>query len=599
MEARNRTIPNWYGMIERGEIKLPRFQRHEAWDRQRIRSLFDTVINELPLGITLVLEVGDAEKFVSRYLATAPEAGGRVHEQLLDGQQRLTALWRVFQDNYASESYFVYFREFDRYGEPDEDEPGLSAKFEPRYVRSNGNRYPLWADVPSDCLYRGLVPSRLFRPGDVGHEIKHWIEAATEHEKPGTDFAALETFLEFRQQVSDRINAVRAAVSRYNLPHLSLPSSTDKATALDVFINMNTNTKPLSAYDIIVAEVESATGVSLHDMQAALDAAHPEIARYRDLSELLLGTAALLQARKPDERGVQNIDAQRLVDDWQDICRGLSRMAIFLRGQGVFDAQRLPTKSVLPVLAALYAAVPANGDARGQAEQLLQRYLWRAFFTNRYELSANSSASADFQALRKVIGGVVKDDGTPWSVDDVPIFRDYALMDAEQLLAAGWPRRMSIAGRGVLAVTCRLGARDFSTGEQVSPDTIGERQYHHVFPDSLLQEARIDGYLALNCALIEGPTNLHIGRKDPLAYLADRYQWADEATVAERLSSHLIPADALANGGYEGLDEAKKAEKLAADFEHFLVQRAELVMKAVQLLEEGRHVSAPLVLSEV
>ena len=103
----------------------------------------------------------------------------------------------------------------------------------------------------------------------------------------------------------------------------------------------------------------------------------------------------------------------------------------------------------------------------------------------------------------------------------------------------------------------------------------------------------------LNCALIEGPTNLHIGRKDPLAYLADRYQWADEATVAERLSSHLIPADALANGGYEGLDEAKKAEKLAADFEHFLVQRAELVMKAVQLLEEGRHVSAPLVLSEV
>ena len=68
MEARNRNLKDWYGKIQRGEIKLPRFQRHEAWDRQRIGSLIETVTHNLPLGITLVLEVGDEEKFISRFL---------------------------------------------------------------------------------------------------------------------------------------------------------------------------------------------------------------------------------------------------------------------------------------------------------------------------------------------------------------------------------------------------------------------------------------------------------------------------------------------------------------------------------------------------
>ena len=53
MEARNRKIEDWYGKVKRGEIKLPRFQRFEAWDRHRICSLLETVIHNLPLGITL------------------------------------------------------------------------------------------------------------------------------------------------------------------------------------------------------------------------------------------------------------------------------------------------------------------------------------------------------------------------------------------------------------------------------------------------------------------------------------------------------------------------------------------------------------------
>ncbi len=588
MEARNRNLKDWYGMIQRGEIKLPRFQRYEAWDRHRISSLLHTTINNLPLGITLVLQVDtDDEKFISRFLKTAPESDRRILEQLLDGQQRLTALWRTFHNNYDWETYYIYLNEFDNY-EGDEEREDMSVFFRGRYMKKNGGKYPLWCDDPARCLQRGLIPAHLLKPEDIQAEIDDWISQATEAGKPQDDIAALERFLEFKKAVSDSIRDLRSVVANYNLPYLSLPATTEKSVALDVFINMNTNSKPLSQYDIIVAEVESVMGRSLHDLQDELDERHPEVARYALLSDLILTTSALLQGSLPNQRGAWDMDKKRMVEDWAVMEQGLSRMAEFLRGEGIFDHQRLPTNAVLAVVAALYSFIPESGDKRGQDELLLKKYLWHAFFTDRYENSAATYAYSDFVALRGVIIGETKATGDLFTSADVPIFGEYQLTDVEELLTADWPKRASIRGRAVLAVECRLGAMDFSTGERLSPNNVEQRHYHHVYPDALLKEADITSFLALNCSLIADKTNMSIGRKDPLEYLKDRYQWTSEEIVTERLHSHLIPIPELANGGYEGLSDTEKAEKLKVDFQRFLQRRAELVMKAVHLLADGR-----------
>ena len=160
MQASNRKLGDWYGKIQLAEIKLPRFQRFEGWDRSRICSLIETVIKDLPLGITLILEVGDGEKFISRFLATAPEIGSRVHEHLLDGQQRLTALWRIFHNNYELETYFIYLKEFDDY-KIDEELEDMTAYWRGRYFKKNGDKYPLWCDDPEETLKRGMIPTQL------------------------------------------------------------------------------------------------------------------------------------------------------------------------------------------------------------------------------------------------------------------------------------------------------------------------------------------------------------------------------------------------------------------------------------------------------
>ncbi|MEL6397702.1 MAG: DUF262 domain-containing protein [Cyanobacteria bacterium J06626_4] len=599
MEARNRNIRDWYGKVQRGEIKLPRFQRFEAWDQHRIASLIHTIIQNLPLGITLVLEVGEEEQFISRHLQTAPETNNKVYEHLLDGQQRLTALWRVLHNNYQWATYFIYIKEFDRY---DNDKPleDMSIFWRGRYIKQKTRqRFPLWCDKPSQTLFRGLIPTHLLRPEDIQSEIDDWLNKALPRPSINVGMDEFQQYFEYRQKISDKIRDLRSIIANYNLPYLALPAHTDKSIALNVFINMNTNSKPLSTYDIIVAEVESVMGQSLHDLEAGLNERCPSVSRYSPLSDLVLTTSALLQGNFPNQAGAWKMNKQRMVEQWSTLERGLNCMAEFLNNEGIYDAQRLPTNAVLAVIAALYAHIPDAGDKRGRDEVLLKKYLWHAFFTDRYENSAPTNAFADFNALKRIIADQTKEDGTPYTTTDVPIFTDHSLVEIEEILTADWPKRNTIRGRGVLAVLCRLNALDFATGERLNAQTICDRHYHHVYPDALLKEADIPSFLALNCALIKDKTNLEIGRKNPLIYLKDRYKWSSEEIVRERLQSHLIPIDELANGGYEGLSEDEKTAKLQQDFDAFLQKRAELVMAAVQKLTEGRQLSPTEIYKDV
>lgn len=592
MEARNRKISEWYAKIQYGEIKLPRFQRFEAWDRHRIASLLQTVIHNLPLGITLVLEVGDQEQFISRHLQTAPVKNNRVQEHLLDGQQRLTALWRAFHNNYQWETYYVYLQEFDNY-DKDEERDDLSIYWRGRYFKQkDGQRYPLWCDNPVRVLERGLIPTHLLRPDNLQPEIDEWLTQALQKPAAEAGMEAIEQFFTLKERVRAKIQELRSIVANYNLPFLSLPAYTDKSVALSVFINMNTNSKPLSTYDIIVAEVESAMGQSLHDLEAGLNQKHPDISRYASLSSLILTTSALLQGNLPNQRGAWDMDKARMVKQWDKLERGLHRMALFLHSEGIYGDQRLPTNAVLAVIAALYADIPNSGDKLGQDELLLKKYLWHAFFSDRYENSAATHAFADFNALKAIITRKQKPDGSLTSTSDVPIFANHPLVEVEELLTADWPKGGTIRGRGILAVMCRLGALDFSTAEPVNAQNIGDRHYHHVYPDALLKEAGINSFLALNCALIKDKTNMAIGRKDPLVYMRDRYKWVSEEIVRDRLQSHLIPIEELANGGYKGLSETEKVAKLQQDFNACIQKRAELVMAAVQKLTDGRQLSA-------
>jgi hypothetical protein len=451
-------------------------------------------------------------------------------------------------------------------------------------------RMPRWADEPAKCLERGLIPVHLLRPTDLAKEIAAWADEATKPLKPKpTDddaFAKLEAFGEFRKALNDQLALLRERVAHFNLPYLSLPSDTSKDVALQVFINMNTNSKPLSLYDIIVAEVESVAERSLHDLATALVLKHPKVTRYEGVSALILSTSALLQDKLPNARGMVEMDKRALLDNWPKLERGLDRMASFLEGERIFDEARLPTNAVLAVIAACYEQIPDDGDFVAKAEKLLKRYLWSSFFSDRYENSAASRAYADFKALKVLLKNPKFADA---ELQTVPVLNriDSPLADVDSLLAARWPKAAGIEARAILAVSLYLGANDFADHRVATHQNIQNREYHHIFPDALLSEAEIDSYLALNCALITWKTNRILGRKDPLDYLNERVAAADEASVKERMRSHLISYDHLSKAHYAGLTGDALKQKLGDDFRRFLQDRAALVVAAMNKLVEG------------
>lgn len=79
-KAQDRTLGVWFHQIDQGAVKLPRFQRFEAWDRGRITSFLDTIIGNLPVGVALVLEVAGREKFASRFISSAEKHRNRNSE---------------------------------------------------------------------------------------------------------------------------------------------------------------------------------------------------------------------------------------------------------------------------------------------------------------------------------------------------------------------------------------------------------------------------------------------------------------------------------------------------------------------------------------
>lgn len=559
VQAQNRTIEDWFQLVRSGSLKLPRFQRHEAWDQSTVVSLVETVLRGLPAGAVLVLNVSEPEPFVSRHLVTAPQVSNRVTEHLLDGQQRLTALWRSLYGTYEDLALFVTWQ-------PDPDHDGaefVDVVSQPRWKR-NGIRYPKWCDEPAKVFERGLVPVTLLAP-DAHDHTSTWIQSAC------TDTATVLKWI-------NKLSALRQRVASYNIPYLFLPQSTPNDVALDVFVKMNTSNIRLTPFDIVVAQVEAAAGASMHELLEGIASEVPKASAYGDLGTLLLDVSCLHTNRVASKANYLRLDFDRLPVEWVGMAEALTFMVGLLEGEHVFDDARLPSSPVIPVITALYRDLPKSLDALGNARSLLRYYLWRAFLTRRYESGTAGRAFQDYLALKEAISC-----GTPYSEVAAPIFNEneYPLPSVEQLMSTRWPKTRDILGRGVLALSLKEGARDIADDEGATRDSVKMREYHHLFPDSTLVKqgklAADESYRALNCALITWRTNRKVSNLSPLQYLKDRVDASHlgVSEIAARLESHLVPWGHInVSGPYaDGCDP----QVIRDDYFAFLEARAKLV----------------------
>jgi hypothetical protein len=291
-------------------------------------------------------------------------------------------------------------------------------------------------------------------------------------------------------------------------------------------------------------------GASLHDLVAHAREKSPTIAEYYSLEDLTLYAGALMQGRAPTNATYMSNDfGKRLLANWDSFLLGVSRTATFLEEERVFDAARLPSDVVVPVLVALWAIAPQALDPEGQARTILRKYLWRAFFSNRYEKSTGSRSLADHNELKPLVTGTDN--------SEAEIFNDeqHPLPQLQELILAGWPKNKDRLSRAILAIALKHGGLDLADGSTVSRANLAKREYHHLFPDAHLKRLGFPDdkiYLSLNCAVVTWRTNRNISDKEPEHYLAERREGTKlgEIEVRARLASHLIPYEEMVKGDY-------------------------------------------------
>jgi hypothetical protein len=96
------------GYIENGDLALPELQRPFVWGNNRVRDLFDSMYRGYPIGYFLIWKNGTGEKMMH---IGADEKIHKIPNMLLiDGQQRLTALFSIIKRTEIRDKNYNYRR---------------------------------------------------------------------------------------------------------------------------------------------------------------------------------------------------------------------------------------------------------------------------------------------------------------------------------------------------------------------------------------------------------------------------------------------------------------------------------------------------------
>lgn len=99
------SIRNIINKIQSGEIRIPSFQRDYVWEYEDMAFLIDSLYKGFPIGSILFWRTSErlhTKKQLGNYILPEPQKNYPI-DYVLDGQQRLTSLFSIFQTELSPE----------------------------------------------------------------------------------------------------------------------------------------------------------------------------------------------------------------------------------------------------------------------------------------------------------------------------------------------------------------------------------------------------------------------------------------------------------------------------------------------------------------
>lgn len=481
MERTHVSIRALVDRVNHGEIKLPEIQRAYVWKPHQVAHLFDSLYRRYPSGAMLLWRPSDDVE--ERRIQSASPNHGPISTPLylLDGQQRLTSLHRVYSHHPDANVVFNVVEE--RF----QIQSAATAK-DPRWV-------------PAADILLAEKPSVIRR---------RVVDALPELDE---------------DDVESHLAAVRR-IADYEY-YLEILTELAYAEVAQIFVRVNSGGRALKTVDLALATLSA----EWPGVVAKIDA---EIGRWRkhwpniDATFLVRALAALATdtATLPQLRG---ISVSELEEAWDKVQFGVEHLVQLLR-----ENAGIASSALIPSMNALVPLVALLGSRKGEKLEdpgALIYWLLGVFITGRFSAAADTKIAQDSLAARGA---------NPVAA----LYRNAGLLGAplavteQQLLGKGAGSPFFLLS---FLVARARGAKDWWHGVAISETAVGSSfaiEYHHIHPRKTLTGTYSKGEIndLANLAFISATANKKISDRSPADYFP-------ELEEPDELGPHFVPLD--------------------------------------------------------
>jgi hypothetical protein len=491
------TIREILEQVTRGQIRIPAFQRGFVWEPERVAYLMDSIYKGYPFGSLLFWRTKErlrTEKSLGPFTLPDPKKDYPV-DYVLDGQQRITSIFGVFQTDLT---------------------PSTNQVWQDIYFDM------LASEGPQESQFVALLPTEV---NPARHFPLRTLFNTVEYRKAT---ATLEGGL------ATRIDGMQSVFKETRIP-LQLSDTEDKATVAIIFERVNRQGVPLDTLQLLSAWTWS-EDFQLHEQFTDL-AEQLAPFGFEDIgedTELLLRCCSAILAGDASPQALMNLTGNTVRERFSEILNGVRGAVDFLKANfGAHSLAVLPFTTLLVPLSVLFA-IPGKEERHLDASQRQRvvRWLWRSAFARRYSSGVLRNLKTDIEEMKRVRDGVANKLGdfafsvTPaFFTDNVFGIGNVNTKTFVLLLAARGPRSL-ISGTPV------------DLAQKLSKSN--KTEFHHLMPKAFLEESKQDdmpeGCLA-NFAFVSRAENRELGGVAP-----SKYQSKLGAPRPEILSSAMIPA---------------------------------------------------------
>jgi len=557
--------------IDDGQYLIPSFQREFVWDHEKVLELIRSLSHGYPIGTLLFCPVNDntfkfyrPKTFDYRAIDNKSEA-----YIILDGQQRLTALHRVFSEKYNVDP------------DNDEDEKRLYF-FKIKINESKSQAFNLQDMEINIGSKKGKISK--FEEGD--HYIfplyllhKHDNELSEWRKTISKSYAN-----KFKKDYSEVLNAAfeiftndstnKSIFSRLNnhelIPYLKLTNlaSDDIEKVCDMFDKLNIQGVKLSEFDLIASRMYP-KGIDLRSIWHELTNGKL-VHKFKIPPIDIMRTMSLIDQLDNIETEYLSVQIRRIrsyMRSFEDEDKFKSKFKVacdcfeesldhLKKNHGLINKKWIPHNPLLITFSAGWYLI--NSRKRVERHKLISKldsWYWCNVFNERFEGSTIAPISEEFEELYD------------WFNSDKKVPNTVKQFKTSNIELKGNYKKDAIY-KGVVCSLIKNGIIDFFDGRKVDnfPDSLDD---HHIFPEDYLKNTmKLKDEKKINCTinktLIHLSTNRSklVGNVSPNNYLKEIKKILGENKFKKLCKTHLLDSNLDSNSYNNYNSFLKYREKL-------------------------------------